>query len=50
MIPPRVHAVTDYVLPTLIAALSRRRGGATRRIMQIGPAWHFANRAASASA
>lgn len=42
MVPPRVHAVTDYVFPTLIAALSRRRRGATRRIMQIGPVWHFA--------
>jgi hypothetical protein len=42
MIPTRVHAVTDYVFPTLIAVLSRRRGPATRRIMQAGPVWHGA--------
>lgn len=42
MIPTRVNAVTDYVVPTLIAALLRRRRGATRRIMQIGSVWHFA--------
>jgi hypothetical protein len=42
MVPSRVHAVTDYVFPALIAALSRRRGAATRRIMQVGPVWHYA--------
>lgn len=44
MIPTRVHAVTDYAFPALIAALSRRpgRGPATRRIMQVGPVWHAA--------
>lgn len=43
MIPSRVHAVTDAVFPALIAALSRRRGPATRRIRLAGPIWHFAH-------
>ncbi|MGH1575256.1 hypothetical protein ACRAWG_37165 [Methylobacterium sp. P31] len=30
------------MFPALIAALSRRRGPATRRIMQVGPVWHYA--------
>lgn len=42
MIPTRVHAVTDYLFPALIALLSRRRGMAARRIMQVGPVWHIA--------
>lgn len=48
MIPIHVHAVTDYVVPALIAALiaalSRRpgRGSAARRILRTGPVWHAA--------
>ena len=42
MIPSRVHAVTDYVFPAMIAVLSRGRGPATRRIMRVGPVWHYA--------
>ncbi|QGY01466.1 hypothetical protein MMSR116_05795 [Methylobacterium mesophilicum SR1.6/6] len=42
MIPSRVHAVSDYLFPALIAALSRRRGPAARRIMRVGPVWHYA--------
>jgi hypothetical protein len=43
MIPSRLHALADYLLPAVIAALSLspRRGQATRRIMQAGPVWHY---------
>ena len=43
MIPTRLHALADYLLPAVIAALSLspRRGRATRRIMQAGPVWHY---------
>jgi hypothetical protein len=43
MIPSRVHAVIDDVFPALIAALSRHRSPAVRRIMRVGPAWHYAD-------
>ncbi|MBY0250344.1 MAG: hypothetical protein K2X54_03015 [Methylobacterium organophilum] len=44
MIPIHVHAVTDYAVPALIAALSRwpGRGSAARRILRTGPVWHAA--------
>jgi hypothetical protein len=42
MVSSRTHALTDYLFPALIAALSRSRGPATRRIMQVGPVWHYA--------
>lgn len=43
MIPTRLHALTDYLFPAGIAALSLspRRGRATRRIMRVGPVWHY---------
>ena len=43
MIPTRIHAIADYLLPAAIAALSLspRRGRVTRRIMQVGPLWHY---------
>lgn len=43
MIPTRQHAVAEYLLPAAIAALSLspRRGRATRRIMKVGPVWHY---------
>ena len=43
MIPTRLHAFADYLLPAVVAALSRspRRGPRTRRIMQAGPVWHY---------
>ena len=43
MIPTRLHALADYLLPAAIAALSfsPRRGRMTRRIMQAGPVWHY---------
>ncbi len=43
MIPTRLHALADYLLPAAIVALSLspHRGRATRRIMQAGPVWHY---------
>ncbi|GJE35618.1 hypothetical protein LDDCCGHA_5837 [Methylobacterium oxalidis] len=43
MVPTRLHALADYLLPAVIVAqsLSPHRGRATRRIMQAGPVWHY---------
>lgn len=42
MIPTRVHAFSDYLLPLGIAALSRNRrlGKPVRWLMTLGPVWH----------
>ena len=43
MIPTRLHAVSDYLLPLGIAALSRNRrfGRPVRTLMTLGPIWHL---------
>jgi hypothetical protein len=43
MIPTRVHALSDYLLPLGIAALSRNRrlGEPVRWLMTVGPIWHL---------
>ena len=42
MIPTRVHAVVDYLLPLGIAVLGRSGAfsGRMRRLMTVGPAWN----------
>lgn len=44
MIPTRIHALSDYLLPLGIALLSRNRrlGPPVRRLMTLGPIWHLA--------
>ena len=43
MIPTRLHALSDYLLPLGIAALSRnpRFGRPVRALMTVGPIWHL---------
>lgn len=43
MIPTRIHAVSDYLFPLGIAALSRDRrfGRPVRTLMTLGPIWHL---------
>jgi hypothetical protein len=43
MIPTYTHALSDYLLPLGIAALSRNRrfGAPVRRLMTLGPIWHL---------
>ena len=43
MVPTRIHALSDYLLPLGIAALSRNRrlGAPVRWLMTLGAAWHL---------